>query len=70
MERRIEQFAIDGMSCGHCVAAVRRALERLAGVEVDEVAIGHVRLSYDPRRADRAAIEAAVAGEGYQVLPV
>ena len=70
MERRIEQLTIDGMSCGHCVAAVRRALERLAGVEVEEVMIGHVRLSYDPQRVDRAALEAAIAGEGYQVLPV
>lgn len=70
MERRREQLTIDGMSCSHCVAAVRRALERLPGVEVDEVVIGHVRLSYDPALTDRATMEAAVAGEGYQVLPV
>ena len=70
MERRLEQLTIDGMTCSHCVAAVRSALERIPGVEVDEVVIGHVRLSYDPQLADRATIEAAVAGEGYQVLPV
>ena len=70
MERRLEHLAIDGMSCGHCVAAVRRALERVPGVDVIEVVIGHARLSYDPALADRAAIDAAIEGEGYQVLPV
>ena len=30
---------IDGMTCGHCVAAVRKALQSLDGVEVEQVAI-------------------------------
>ena len=70
MDRRLEHLTIDGMSCGHCVAAVRAALERLPGVEVQEVVIGHARISYDPATVDRAAIEAAVEGAGYGVIPV
>jgi copper chaperone CopZ len=70
MERRLEHLTIDGMSCGHCVTAVREALQRIPGLEVLEVVIGHARIAYDPDLVDRAAIESAVAGAGYGVLPV
>jgi copper chaperone len=68
MDMVIEHLVIDGMSCGHCVAAVRAALDRTPGVRVLDVGIGHARIERDERLADRAAVEAAVAGEGYQVL--
>ena len=56
---------IDGMSCGHCVAAVRSALEQLDGVSVERVEIGSAALRYDPSRARPDAILDAVADEGY-----
>ena len=62
-----ETVAVDGMSCGHCVEAVRRALEATPGVEVTHVAIGEARVRLDPSRADRAAIEAAIEAAGYAV---
>ncbi|MBE2185145.1 MAG: heavy-metal-associated domain-containing protein [Rhodothermales bacterium] len=31
---------IDGMSCGHCVRAVREALGSVEGLAVDEVQVG------------------------------
>lgn len=34
-------LAIDGMSCSHCVAAVRGALEELDGVRAESVMIGN-----------------------------
>lgn len=33
-------FAIDGMSCGHCVAAVTNALATVPAVRIDRVAVG------------------------------
>lgn len=30
-------YRVQGMSCGHCEAAVRRALERVSGIEAVEV---------------------------------
>jgi hypothetical protein len=48
---------------------VQAALERVPGVRVLDLGIGHARIERDPAIADRAAIEAAVAGAGYQVLP-
>jgi copper chaperone len=61
----IEDIAIEGMSCGHCVAAVRHALEATPGVEVVHVAVGDARVRRDPARADRAAVEAAIVEAGF-----
>ena len=58
-------LAIEGMSCGHCVKAVTQALERVQGVEVQEVRIGSARVAYDPARTTPDAIIDAVNDEGY-----
>ena len=58
-------FQIDGMSCGHCVAAVDRALRAVPGVQVDEVAIGAAVVTHDPHQAAAEAIQAAIAEAGY-----
>ena len=60
---------IDGMSCGHCVRAVRSALEGVDGVRVEEVTVGSAVVAYDPARADPARIARAVAEEGYAAQP-
>jgi copper chaperone len=57
---------IDGMSCGHCVNAVRGALAELPGVEVEDVAIGSATVSYDPARTDAAKLVEAVRDAGYE----
>ncbi len=56
---------IEGMSCGHCVDAVRRALVELPGVEVGSIQLGRADLRYDERALELARIEAAVAEAGY-----
>lgn len=58
-------IAIQGMSCGHCVAAVNGALHRLDGVEVQEVKIGSATVAYDPAAVTPEQISAAIADEGY-----
>ena len=56
---------IEGMSCEHCVRAVRGALERVEGVRVDDVEIGRATVQYDPERASVEEIVDAVNDEGY-----
>lgn len=56
---------IDGMSCGHCVAAVGRALRAVPGVDVEQVAIGSATIAYDPGAVSLDRIRAAVRAEGY-----
>jgi copper chaperone len=58
---------IDGMSCGHCVAQVRKALEALDGVDVQQVAVGAATVAYDPSASSEAQIAQAVETRGYQV---
>ena len=66
-EARMEQttIAIEGMSCGHCVAAVKDALEGLDGVDVREVKVGSATVAYDPDVVSPEKLAQAVEDEGY-----
>jgi copper chaperone len=57
---------IDGMSCGHCVKAVREALAELPGVQVEGVEIGSATVSYDPARTPVTHLADAVRDAGYE----
>jgi copper chaperone len=61
---------IDGMSCGHCVARVEKALRKLDGVNVNRVEIGSADLTYDPARTPFARIREALDDAGYTARPV
>ncbi len=64
------QLTIEGMTCEHCVRAVRNRLEHTAGVKVTEVQVGLAALDYDPARATIDDIEEAIADEGYTAFVV
>ncbi len=57
---------IEGMSCGHCLNAVNRALTELPGVELESIRLGRAELRYDERALEPARIEAAVADAGFR----
>jgi copper chaperone len=57
---------INGMSCGHCVARVTKALGALEGLEVDAVGIGAAELRFDPTRRSIDEIVGAVRDAGYE----
>lgn len=59
------QFAIEGMSCGHCVAAVEKALAALPGVDASRVAVGSAQVEYDPARVSAEQMAAAIRGAGF-----
>jgi copper chaperone CopZ len=63
------ELEISGMSCGHCVNAVKSALQELDGVDVRKVEIGSATVDYDPARTSRDAIEGAIEDAGYLVGP-
>ena len=64
-DRTIE---IRGMSCSHCVMAVRKELERISGLTVRDVRIGTALVSFDPAAIPLARIEAAITGAGFTVV--
>ena len=61
------QMNISGMTCGHCVGAVSRALQSLPAVDVEQVTVGTATVSYDPTRTPLTQIVQAVEDEGYGV---
>ena len=67
MDKRTEEFAIEGMSCAHCIEAVRRALNETEGVEAHEVELGVAKVLIDPGKTDRATIAAVISDAGYDV---
>lgn len=60
---RTTTLAIDGMTCGHCVLAVTKALSVVPGVQVKSVAVGSAEIKGDGSAAGRAV--AALDEAGY-----
>ena len=57
---------IEGMSCGHCLNAVNRALSAVPGVRIDALRIGRADVSYDDTTTTTSDLETAVAEAGYR----
>lgn len=55
---------IRGMSCGHCVAAVERALATVPGAHAERVAVGSASVALEPGTPPDAIV-AAVRDAGY-----
>lgn len=62
---RTTTLAIAGMSCGHCVAAVRAALAQVPGIEVREVEVGRAVVAAEPGVATAGDLIDAVEHAGY-----
>lgn len=59
------KLRIEGMTCQHCVRAVKGRLERTPGVQLKAVEIGSAELSFDPATTNVDEIEEAISDEGY-----
>ena len=57
---------IDGMSCGHCVMSVQKALRSLDGVQVDQVNVGSAQLQFDPAKRQLDDILTAIRDQGFE----
>ncbi len=70
MSRETERvFVVEGMTCGHCRAAVAEEVGAVGGVIGVEIDLATGRLAVRGEGFDDAAIAAAVAEAGYQVQP-
>ena len=58
---------IDGMTCGHCVSQVTKALKEVEGVKLEQVSVGSATVSFDPAVASEEKITQAVEDQGYAV---
>ena len=59
-------FTVSGMSCGHCVKAVTRAVQQLDPQAQVQVDLGSQKVEVQSSQP-REAIAAAIVDEGYRV---
>jgi copper chaperone len=61
-------IAVTGMTCSHCVNAVRAEISKIAGVSAVEVDLeaGKVTITADPQ-PDQDSLRAAVQEAGYEL---
>jgi copper chaperone CopZ len=61
-------LAIDGMTCGGCVAAVKVQLKKTEGVTTFEVSLekAEARVSYDPEKTTPEKIAESVSKTGFK----
>jgi copper chaperone len=59
---------IEGMSCQHCVMAVKKALGGVPAVIESDVQIGSAFVKYDESKAKETDIQAAIEKAGYKVV--
>ena len=64
METRIK---VEGMTCGGCVASVKRALQQIEGVANVDVSLdqAQARVEYDPARVNEAQLRTAIEDAGF-----
>jgi copper chaperone len=63
------QLKVNGMTCGHCQAAVKRALESVEGVQNASVDLQTGTAKVEGS-ANVSTLVAAVEEEGYQAFPM
>jgi copper chaperone CopZ len=61
-------YAVAGMTCEHCVMSVREEVAEVPGVTAVEVDLPSGRLTVAGDAVDAAAVRAAVAEAGYEVV--
>jgi copper chaperone len=62
-------LTIEGMTCEHCVRAVRNRLADTPGVQVEQVEVGSAVITLDPTATTIELVEDAIADEGYTAYP-
>jgi copper chaperone len=61
------KLAIEGMSCQHCVMAVKKALGGVPGILESDIQVGKAVVKYDESKINKEDIEAKIEKAGYTV---
>jgi len=62
------ELKIEGMSCGHCVMAVKKELSKLTDVVIEDVQIGTAKVQYNETKVTEKTIADAIEQAGYKVV--
>jgi len=63
-----QELTIQGMSCGHCVMHVRKALGTMNGLNVESVEIGKAVVTFDEAVVTGKRIAEAIEEAGYTLV--
>jgi copper chaperone len=65
-----ETIKVEGMSCGHCVMRVKKAIEAVEGVRKAEVDLPNKQavVEYEEGKANLEKVKAAIREAGYEPL--
>ena len=61
-----KDYKIEGMSCGHCVMAVEKELNKL-NIKNKKVEIGSAKIEFDPDKVSEEDIKNSIKDSGYIV---
>ncbi|MFD0710345.1 copper ion binding protein [Paenibacillus sp. GCM10027626] len=61
------QLKVEGMSCGHCVTSIEKALTELGASGKVDLASKKVAVQYDESKLSINAIKEAIEDQGYDV---
>jgi copper ion binding protein len=66
-----QEFALQGLSCDHCVARVEKAISALPGVQKVKVNLKKAQgvVKFDDNQTSSQAIVQAVQTVGYEAIP-
>jgi copper chaperone len=62
------KIAIEGMSCQHCVMAVKKALGSVPGILETDVRIGSATVTFDDSKVKKEDIENSIEKAGYTIV--
>jgi len=70
VSKQTQELNVQGMSCQHCVHAVKTSVSALAGVDSVDVSLEKklVTVGFDPGKTSLQSIENAIEDEGYSVV--
>jgi copper chaperone CopZ len=65
-----KEILIEGMSCGHCVMAVKKELSKVEHLIVEDVQIGKAIVTFDESKINENTIIAAIDEAGFSVKQI
>ena len=65
---KTQTLKIEGMSCHHCVMAVKMELGKLQDVKVEDVQVGSAKVSYDENKVSLEKLASAIEEAGYKLV--
>ncbi len=62
------ELKIEGMTCHHCVMAVKKELSRIENLKVEDVQIGSAKVEYDEAKVTDKMLADAIEEAGYKLV--